>query len=270
MIAGVGLIGGSIASAIRKRQPQIRVVGLVRDAARYAAAVECGLLHDVVEQPTDVDGVDLAVACTPVDRIVPTLTAVHAAHPTALLTDAGSTKVTVARKGRSLAARFVPAHPLAGSERTGWQWADADLFEGKVCLLTPISGESPSIEVADFWRALGMTLLPAAPEDHDRWLAFSSHLPHLAAAALVNAIDAPRDIRATGYRDTTRIAAGSAEVWTAIVRENAGPIRDAIADLVRELTTVDSSIAEGDFDAVHEWLARAAAERRGDSPVEPT
>ena len=269
LIAGLGLIGGSIALAVRR--PGVTVTALVRDRSRYERAVDEGVVDAVVDDPGDAASVTLAVVCTPVDAVVDTLAAVEARHPQAILTDAGSTKATIVAEANDRLQspdRFVAAHPLAGSEQSGWAAAQSDLFTGRTCVLTPAAAGSEALRtVRQFWIACGFaTLHETTPEQHDRDLAQTSHLPHLVAAALVNAVNAPVAMRATGYADTTRIAAGDAELWTAIVRENRQPVRDALALLQTQLSDVDQAIGDGDFGVVRDWLARAAAKRRSLRP----
>lgn len=283
LIVGLGLLGGAVAHRVRAAFPEATITAVVRSETKYAAAIEAGLVDRVVARfdpvgdsdvPTDewtaAVACDLAVIATPVDRIFSEALTVLSLSPDSLITDVGSTKAALVRQVEEAndadvdLSRFVPAHPLAGSERTGWPNADPELLVGATCVLTPHSDAAPDAvaSVDAFWRSLGMRTLHADAGDHDRWLAQSSHLPHIAAAALVRAIDAPEAMRATGYADTTRVAAGSPEIWRSIVASNPQPIRDALDRLRNEVDAIDALIAEGNWDAVESWLAAAAAERR--------
>ena len=265
LIAGLGLIGGSIALAIRRKN--VRVTALVRDRDRYSDAINAGVVDAVVSNASEASDVTHGVVCTPVNVVVETLVGIQRAHPHAFLTDAGSTKVTIAADAATRLPhpeRFVPAHPLAGSERTGWQAAHADLFHGRTCVLIADGPSKDALEtIRRLWKSCGFaTLHETTARQHDDDLAQTSHLPHLVAAALVNAVTAPPSMRATGYADTTRIAAGDPQLWTAIVRENPDPIRQALATMGRELRHIETAIASGDYTVVAEWLTRAAQARR--------
>ena len=190
-IVGVGLIGGSIGLAAKKRGLALRIHGVGRDLARLEAARRLGAIdechlhwQDAVQQS------ELIVFCTPVSRIAEQIheAAAHCKSG-ALLTDAGSTKrdvVSAVETGLAAQVRFVGAHPLAGSEKKGPDFADADLFVDRWTILTPTE-KTPVAAVEDarsFWHALGSRVRLMSPEDHDRALALTSHLPHLLAAAL--------------------------------------------------------------------------------------
>ena len=266
LIAGVGLLGGAIGLALGSRHPSVYRTGLVRDRTRYEEALQAGIVDELVADPSAADSIDLAVVCTPVDHIVPQLQSIQTAHPNAVLTDVGSAKGRIVVGARALAnaGRFVAAHPLAGSEQTGWQAATPQLLDDAVCVLTPTQRTDAAAlaTVEAFWRSLGMRTLTTSAGEHDRNLAMSSHLPHLAAAALVNAVVGPKAMRATGYRDCTRVAAGDAALWTAIVQQNADPILAALARLQGQLAHIQTAIGTEDWEAVSAWLAAAAVERR--------
>ncbi len=237
-IVGVGLIGGSIGMAIRKRRLARRVVGVGRqisslNKARRLGAVDCG----TTKLSQGVADAELVFFCTPVDRIVEQAqeAAVHCS-PRTVLTDSGSTKARiVSRLERGLpdGVSFIGSHPLAGSERSGVQEARADLFDGRVCVVTQTARTPPAPlhRIEKFWQSLGSRVIRMFPEDHDRALAYTSHLPHLAAAALSVVLpEKYYEVVASGFRDTTRIAASDPDLWTAIFLENKGPLLDALVD----------------------------------------
>jgi prephenate dehydrogenase len=236
-LVGVGLLGGSVGLAVRRRGIARRVVGTDCDAANLDRARARGILDATfADAAAAVAAADLVVFCTPVDRIGPLiLAAAPHCRPGTLLTDVGSTKTGIVRavEGRlPSGVAFVGSHPLAGSEKHGPEWSDADLFEGRLVVLTPCqSTRDRGVPRADldraaaFWQALGARVRVMEPEEHDRALALTSHLPHLTASALAATVPAELlDLSATGFRDATRLAAGSPDVWTAILHAN----RDAV------------------------------------------
>jgi prephenate dehydrogenase len=153
---------------------------------------------------------------------------------------------------------------LAGSEQNGWEHGDAELFEGRVCVVTPDASTRPDVleRVEDFWRTLGMRLVRMSPEEHDRALAVTSHVPHVVAAALaVQLTDELRDLAATGFRDTTRIAAGDPELWTAILLANADSVSAGIDRVMEQLAAFRAVIASGDESGLLRLL-KIARERR--------
>src|SRR5262245_57761489 len=226
-IIGVGLLGGSIALAARQRRLAGRIVGADRNDKALETALARGMLDEAHDDPCRaMCSASLAVFCTPVDRIADHIGAcAMSCRPGTLLTDVGSTKSSIVRR---LAGRlppgvnFVGSHPLTGSEKTGPENARADLFDGRLVVLTPI-GDPPAAvwTIGDFWRALGARVETMSPETHDEVLATTSHLPHLVASVLAGVLPLDwRGLTATGFRDTTRIASGDAQLWQAIFLSN--------------------------------------------------
>lgn len=259
-VVGVGLIGGSVAMAVRRRGGH--VVGIGRSAARLEQAAAAGVLDDYGTKASALAETDLVVVCTPVDRVAADVRAA-ASNTDAVLTDAGSTKATIVEACGAV-PRFVGSHPMAGSEKTGWRNASADLFEGRVCVLTPTGATDAAAadRVDAFWQSLGGRTVRMSPPDHDTAVARVSHLPHFAAAALVAAAGPHTRVAAGGFRDTTRVAAGDAALWTSIARENAGPLSDALRDLSARLDAARAAIDAGQWDAIEAMLRKAADLRR--------
>lgn len=235
-IVGVGLIGGSVGMAARRRGVCGKVVGVGRhldslEKARALGAID-SLTLDLAE---GVRSADLLVLCTPVDKIaIQALVAAQTCKTGALITDAGSTKANIVRdiEGKlPKGVEFVGSHPLAGSEKRGPEFANADLFDGRVTIVTPTARTNPEAvqSIQNFWQALGSDVYLLDPETHDRALALTSHLPHLAAASLAGIVPASyRPFAASGFRDTTRIASGDPALWAAIFRQNALAMIDAL------------------------------------------
>jgi cyclohexadieny/prephenate dehydrogenase len=236
-IVGCGLIGCSIAAALKARKFAGRIVGTGRAGTNLETAKSRGHIDTAVTDLAKAARLcDLLVVCTPVDRIVEDVrVAAGACQGGTLITDAGSVKQTICGPlARDLPASvtFIGSHPIAGSEKQGCAQASGELFENRVCVLTP-GPSAPRREVdrlSLFWQSLGMAVVEMSPEDHDRALAETSHVPHVVAAALSASLCAEnRALTAGGFQDTTRIAAGDPQLWTAILLANA----DAVADGVR-------------------------------------
>ncbi len=253
-IIGVGLIGGSIGLALRQRALARTVVGIGRTASRLRVAEEIGAVSRVT---TDVrQGVadaELIVVCTPVGHIVDHVQQVsRACQADALITDAGSTKGGICRAlaiGLAGGGVFVGSHPLTGGEKSGPEFADPNLFEGCVTVVTPTEPTpEPRVEaVESFWRSLGSRVLRMSPDEHDRAVAEISHLPHLLASALAAAAN-PQDLilAAGGWRDTTRVAAGDVELWRQIFCENRRHILQSLDKFEKVLSAFRQALEGND------------------------
>jgi prephenate dehydrogenase len=273
-IVGIGLLGGSLAKAVRAHGLAREIVGVGRDQTRLRPALEDGTL--------DRAGTDLAAGVRGADRVVlaapvlanETLLAEtwRAAASGALLTDVGSTKRgIVAAAGRLAAGRgdvqFVGSHPMAGSERSGYGVARVDLFQGATVVVTPTeANEATAVKaVGEFWAGLGARVVTLDPDTHDRAVAAISHLPHVVAWALVDAVarfepDALA-IAARGFKDTTRIAAADPDVWREILMANRSAVNASVAAFREALDELDRLIAAGDVAALTALLARVKATR---------
>lgn len=272
-IIGVGLIGGSIGLALRERRLAQTVIGVGRrqqslDIARQVGAIDNG----VTNLAGGVLQAQLIVVATPVDTIAERVVQASAACPaTSLITDAGSTKeAIVAACDAGLAARrsgprFVGSHPLAGDHRTGPEHARADLLEGRTVVITPTENTRPAAitEVSGFWQSLGANVVTMSPAKHDAALAITSHLPHVAAAAL--AASTPSDLlplTAGGWRDTTRIAGSDPALWQAILTANRQHVLDAIDLMGKTFTSLRESLEQGDNETLLTIMETAAKRKR--------
>jgi prephenate dehydrogenase len=264
-IVGVGLIGGSVALAARERSATRRVVGVGRHIESLERAKSAGILDEfTTDMAAGVRSADIVVFCSPVDQIAKqALAAAPYAQPGALFTDAGSTKANIVRdlEGKLPAhIRFVGAHPLAGSEKQGAENARADLFDGRVCVLTPTARtDVAALERATlFWKSLGCDVKQLTPEEHDLALATTSHLPHFVAALLANSVPEKwRDFTASGFRDTTRIASGDPALWTAIARENALALAHALDQFAGRLAELREAVLNQDTEELTRLLTTA-------------
>lgn len=269
-IVGVGLIGGSVGLALRERGLAAEIVGIGRRMASLDRAVARG----AIDRGTTnlVDGVataDWVVVATPVGDVVDQVVGVVQASPRATVTDVGSTKAAICRALRSHAAaegaaglrsRFVGSHPIAGDHRTGPEHARSDLFQNRTVVVTPEDDTPPGLveRAKEFWEAVGSHVELLSPEEHDRALAASSHLPHLVAAALAAAT--PEEwlrLTGTGWGDTTRIAAGDPGLWTQIFQQNRVGVIDALRRFEHRLAALAAALVEEDAAGLASQLQEA-------------
>jgi prephenate dehydrogenase len=259
-ILGPGLIGGSLALALAERSLADRLVIYARSAHALDAIRLAGVDAELTGNPSEaVREADTVILCVPIEAMADLVSECRdALKPGALVTDVGSVKGSIDAalapllKDRAL---WIGSHPMAGSEQSGFVAARADLFEGAAVILTPTAQTKPEAQerAEKFWRALGGRLFVLSPADHDMAVADISHVPHLLAALLVaNANPKSLPLAAGGFRDTTRIASGSAELWTEILWAN----RDALARnchaWAEQLAQVQRLFASGDAAAKSE------------------
>ena len=274
-LIGVGLLGGSIGLALKARRLAARVEGYVR---REASIAECERLG-VVDRATTallsvVKDADLVILCTPIAQMRPLAEQFAGAlKPGALVTDVGSVKGSVVAELEPIiskaGAQFIGSHPMAGAEKTGPAAARAELFEKAVCVVTP-SAKTPAKAVKqteDFWAAIGGRPLRLSPDQHDSLVARSSHLPHVVAAELANYVLSPAHPKeqpalcATGFRDTTRIAAGSPEMWRDIALANRKHLARALGVFIEDLQEFQLALERGDTKAMDEFFETAKHRR---------
>jgi len=264
-IVGVGLIGGSLGRGLLSRQLAQRVIGVGRSQASLNAARRAGAVTETTLDPAAVAEADLVVVATGVRSIPGLLEAVdQAVRPGTLITDAGSTKASIVaaweKRRKRRRGRFVGSHPLAGSHRRGPEAADAELFTGRVTVVTPALATPPNdvAAIGEFWSALGATVFVMSPREHDRIVAATSHAPHVMAAAIAAATpSAALPFTAGGWRDTTRIAAGDAELWADILLDNAGPLGTALGRIAIAAERILAAVEAGDRRRLVNLLSRA-------------
>ncbi|MFU8813954.1 MAG: prephenate dehydrogenase [Pseudomonadales bacterium] len=265
VIVGTGLIGGSFALAARQCALFDRVLGVEPHPERARRAEALGLVDEVVaDVPADADAVLLA---SPSHTIAPWV--LRLAEHRGIVFDAASVKGAVVAQIRAVAAlppRFVPCHPLAGSDRSGPSAADADLYRGQLVVLTPEpETDADAVErVAGWWGVLGARVQQMAAQRHDEILARTSHLPHLLAFAYLHAVsDDDLGCAAGGFRDFTRIGGADADMWAPIFGLNRRSVLDAVAGFEAQLAQLRGLI-EGGAEAEGELKAfiAAAAQRR--------
>jgi prephenate dehydrogenase len=269
VIVGVGLIGGSAGLAARSRGVVRQVVGVGRSADSLAAARRAGCIDaGTTDFAAAVREADLVLVCTPVDRIAEHVrTAAAACRVGTVITDAGSTKDTIVRaldNALPPGVRFVGGHPLAGSEKRGPEHACPNLFLDRLVIVTPTPRTDPAAVrwVEEFWQALEARVLRLSPQDHDDAVAVTSHLPHLVAAALAKTLpEELRSLTSTGFRDTTRVAAGDPDLWAAIFAQNRGAVLAALGQLEQHLSDYRNAIEHDDMTTLRRLLVDAKVMR---------
>lgn len=259
-IIGAGLIGGSLGIALRAQRIAGMVVGVGHRKVSLDRAFEMGAVDEAtLDAHTAVADADLVVLATRVglilqhvEKLIPYM------KPGALLTDVGSIKAAICATARTAMKkhsgppiRFVGSHPLAGSEKRGIEAARENLFQGATCILTPEAETDPdgngATQLRAMWEAVGCRVMEFSPAKHDQILAEVSHLPHVTAAALINAIsETALPMAASGFADTTRIASGDPGLWADICLENRDSILPAIENMRHELKNFTAAIRDKD------------------------
>ena len=274
-LIGVGLLGGSLGLALKQRRLAECVAGFVRRPASLQECEASGAVdHATLDLHGAVEGADLVVFCTPIaqmrqlaKQLLPNL------KRGAIVTDVGSVKESVVRGLESLikrrGAHFVGSHPMAGAEKAGVLAARADLFAGAVCVVTPTpnTNKAAQARIEKLWASVGARVLTLPPRIHDQLVSRSSHLPHVVAAGLATLVLDPKQppeqglLCATGFRDTTRIASGSPEMWRDIALANHKNIAAAIGQFSRDLARFRRALMKGDADAVARYFENAKSRR---------
>lgn len=271
-ILAPGLLGGSVARAARARGVAQRIVLWTRRPEARLKLREQSWADAVAETPEDaVRAASLVVIAAPVDRIVPLLQQCASALPAdAVVTDVGSVKGEIARLGTAALAKrahFIGAHPMAGSEKTGWEHATADLFERRTCFVTPLPASDPRATetVVKFWSDLGAEVVTLHPDQHDEIVAHISHLPQVIATSLCAFLARKnatwRNHAGGGLRDTTRIAASDAGMWRSILEQNRDEVLRALRQFQDELHGFQTALANRDYVEVVARLERGKAYR---------
>ncbi|MDB5683939.1 MAG: cyclohexadienyl dehydrogenase [Sphingomonas bacterium] len=275
-IIGLGLIGSSIARAVRQEMPTVRLSGHDADPAVRARATAIDLLHDIADTPgAAVLDADLVILCVPVGAMASVAEQIAADLPAdAIVSDVGSSKAGIAA---ALAAALpgqtvVPAHPVAGTENSGPDAGFATLFHGRWCILTPAGDADPAavMRVSTFWEKLGADIEIMDARHHDLVLAVTSHLPHLIAYTIVGTASDLEEVTqgevikysAGGFRDFTRIAASDPTMWRDVFLSNKEAVLEMLQRFSEDLTALQRAIRWGDGDALFDLFTRTRAIRR--------
>jgi prephenate dehydrogenase len=265
-IVGLGLIGGSLARDLAERGISVR--GYDADPHHLRSALRDGFVAEPLDATlSGVCDADVVIVAVPVDAATDVLRRIapYAANAR-LVTDVGSTKARIVALAAELglAARFVGSHPLAGDHRSGWDASRTGLFSNaRVYICPPPGGADVVVAHAEtFWTGLGATPVVVSADDHDKQLAWSSHLPHMVSTALALALartGVARGDLGPGGRDVTRLAGGSPDVWTAIARDNAVALDAALAGAEREIARIRGALSRDDTTELRERFAAARA-----------
>ncbi|MBX3495507.1 MAG: prephenate/arogenate dehydrogenase family protein [Parvibaculum sp.] len=287
-LIGLGLIGGSLGHAMKRRGLAGHVSGYARSAATRARALEIGFIDSAHETAAAAAAdADLVIICTPVGALAEIAGGIeHALKKGAIVTDVGSVKVAVLRDvGPHIpdGVHFIPGHPIAGTEESGPDAGFAELFDGRWCILTPVPGTDPQAveKLTEFWTACGSNVDIMEPRHHDLVLAIVSHLPHIIAYNIVGTASDLETVTqsevikysASGFRDFTRLAASDPTMWRDVCLNNKEPILEMLARFSEDLTALQRAIRWGDGDVLFDLFTRTRAIRRSiidagqDSPM---
>jgi len=276
-IIGLGLIGSSVARAVRENMPDVRLTGYDQSEAVRQRALELDLVGEVTETPgAAVADADLVMFCVPVGAMKEAALSVADALPNkAIVSDVGSTKAAVAKALREALpdATIIPAHPVAGTENSGPDAGFASLFHNRWCILTPHEGAAKAhvASLSTFWQRLGARVEVMDPKHHDMVLAVTSHLPHLIAFTIVGTASDLEGVTesevikysAGGFRDFTRIAASDPTMWRDVFLNNREAVLDMLQRFSEDLSMLQRAIRWGDGDTLFDLFTRTRAIRRG-------
>ena len=271
-ILAPGLLGGSVARATRQNAAANRIVIWARRPESRLKLRGQSWCDEVSESAEDAcHGADLVVIAAPVDKIIPlTRQIAPQLKSGAIVTDVGSVKGEIARLGHTTLApraHFVGAHPMAGSEKTGWEHGTADLFKRRTCFVTPVpdSDEKAVSQVAAFWHALGADVVTVGADEHDEIVAHISHLPQVLASTLCGFLatknHAWRNFAGGGLRDTTRIAGSDPQLWRSILEQNRDEVLRALRKYQDELHQFQIALANRDYVEIAARIERGKAYR---------
>jgi prephenate dehydrogenase len=254
-IVGVGLIGGSFALALRKAGFKGKIIG-VSSPSTVEKALACGVIDEALPLAQAAAAADLVYLSQPISRILATLDVLET---DALITDAGSTKAVICeRAGKLKRGRFVGGHPMAGKESRGVEQADADLFRGRPYVLT---SREPQLET---WiERFGARLVLLDPAEHDRQVAFVSHLPQLLSTTLASVLAGKEQVAGPAAADLTRLALSPYDIWRDIFATNAEPIDAALSAFIARLEEVRGHLRASDMEALFSQAAASARALRG-------
>ena len=276
-IIGIGLIGSSIARAVRKNKlaKHIAIADLSEEARKVAADLKLGESYHA-DAGKAVKGADLTMVCVPIGDYAEVGQAI-APHlePGSILSDVGSVKQAVLRDLRPLVpdhVHFIPGHPIAGTEHSGPAAGFAELFQGRWTILTPLPGwdTAAAERLSQFWTRMGAMVETMEPIHHDQVLAITSHLPHLIAYTIVGTATGLEEhtqrevikFSASGFRDFTRIAASNPIMWRDIFLNNREAVLEMLGRFNEDLTALQRAIRWGEGEKLEDWFTRTRAVRR--------
>jgi cyclohexadieny/prephenate dehydrogenase len=276
-LIGIGLIGSSLARALRRDSPETKIVACARRSETLAAVRRLDLADATTDDPAQaVEGADLVVIATPLSAYAEIGQRIGAVLKNgAILTDVGSVKEAVIRDLHPhlpVGVHFVPGHPVAGTEHSGPESGFAELFRDRWCILTPLPETAPDAvaEIGRMWERFGMRVVTMSADHHDKVLAMTSHLPHLIAYTIVGtATNLEESLKseviefsASGFRDFTRIAASDPVMWRDIFLNNREAVLEIVQRFTEDLTALQRAIRWGEGDKLQELFTRTRAIRR--------
>ncbi|GEM73368.1 cyclohexadienyl dehydrogenase [Sphingomonas aquatilis NBRC 16722] len=275
-IIGLGLIGSSVARAVRATMPTVRITGYDASPEVRAIAERIALADDIADTAgAAVIDADLVMLCVPVGAMGAVAAEFADDLPAdAIVSDVGGSKESVLAALRAVLphATIVPGHPVAGTEHSGPEAGFATLFRGRWCILTPEEGtaEAPTLRLRAFWEALGAQVEVMTPKHHDLVLAVTSHVPHLIAYSIVGTASDLEEVTqsevikfsAGGFRDFTRIAASDPTMWRDVFLNNRGAVLEILQRLTEDVTMLQRAIRWGDGDQLFDLFTRTRAIRR--------
>jgi prephenate dehydrogenase len=271
-VVGLGLLGGSLGLALRRQAPALRVLGLARRKETLERALETGVVDAGSSEPAEIlPQADLTVICLPVNATIEFgCRQAQLWRPGTLVTDVGSIKGDIVEEIRPvLQARgvhFIGSHPMAGAETSGLESAQPNMYDGAIVFLTRVAGDSPTAWAAlnRFWEALGSRPVEMELARHDALVARTSHVLHLFSAAAAEMVLAQEQAvlgTAGGFRDMSRIAASSPDMWRDIFQHNRGNVLAAMDEVMAEMRDLREMLVASEWDGIMEYLGRAKARR---------
>lgn len=273
-VLGLGLMGASLALGLKKRGFAGRILGYARREETRSQALENGVVDQVFPKPSEaVRDADIVVICVPIWSIAQLAEEIAGSlKPGAVVTDVGSTKSELLKTMepifQPLEAYFVGSHPIAGSEKTGIDAGNPDLYDGRLTIVCPDENTPTTMEqaVSNLWKSAGSEVVEMSPAEHDAMLASTSHLPHMVAAALARSIadgdpSKKADFCGTGFKDTTRVASGSADMWVDIIDTNRTALEAELDRFNEELQGLIKILRSGNGDDIRTWLEDARDDR---------
>jgi len=270
-IIGVGLIGGSIGLAIKKRGLAGEVTGVFRRPSTLRKAIRCRAIDNgTMSVAEGVKDADLIILAAPVHTIVTTAKeAIRYAKKGAVITDAGSTKTWIVGKIEKMlvgdsSVHFIGSHPMAGSEHAGVEFAEKDLLDGAPCIVTKTVNTNKAAlkKIVNFWKALGARVIVLSPSGHDKSVSLISHLPHIVAFGLAGAVPLRQLVYAAeGYKDTTRVASSDPELWADIFLTNRIEIAKACREFEIYYKAILKAISRNDHKRTVQLLKTAKSKR---------
>ena len=267
-IIGVGLIGGSLGLALKKTK-KYRIIGIGRNLQKLKYAKKCGAVDEIyIDFEKGVKNADIIVFATPVLTYLKIAEGIKPfIKKDTVVFDVGSTKLAVTGLlTKIFGKKFVGAHPIAGSEKTGIKCARLDLFKNTICVLTPVSQtEKRSIKIVkELMISIGSRIIQLSPSEHDKFLALTSHLPHIAAISLIQLLEPLENEKplvkflvGSGFKDTTRVSAGSPDVWVGICKTNRENLIEECGKIINSISVIKNLLLKEDWKKLFTKFDRA-------------